>query len=309
MASAKHQGTAWAIGHVTIDRIVAPNRPIREQFGGSAFYVALAWASLGARAGIVTRMREADATRLAELLSPRGVELVNHASPATTAFENRYEDAALARRTQRVTGIADPFEVAHVADLVGDIFHLGPLTAGELPTEVARAVIGKGGRVSFDAQGDLRRVEDQRVVPASMKDVAARLAGVTALKVDDAEASVLVGHDDPAAAARALAAHGVAEVLVTFADRGALVVFEDRLVPIAAVPPREHVDATGCGDTFVAAYAFARGEGLAVPDAAAFAASAASLKLEGYGPLTADADQVRANLARIGAPDVGSAPV
>ncbi len=307
MASAKYQGTAWAIGHVTIDRIVAPNRPIREQFGGSAFYVALAWASLGWRAGIVTRMAAVDAARLAEVLAPKGVQLVNHPSGSTTAFENRYEDEALAKRTQRVAGIADPFEVAHVEALDGEVFHLGPLTAEELPTEVLRAVIAKPARVSFDAQGDLRRVEDERVVAASMKDVAARLSGVTALKVDDAEASVLVGIDDPSEAARALAAHGVEEVLVTFADRGALVCFEDRIAPVSPVPPAEHVDATGCGDTFVASYAFARGEGVRVPDAAAFAASAASLKLEGYGPLTADADRVRANLVRV-RPGVGSAP-
>lgn len=299
VSSAKLEPDAWAVGHVTLDRIVAPNRPIKEQFGGSAYYVALAWAALGWRAGIVTRMAEGDAERLRKQLEPRGVRLVNHACAATTAFENRYEDEALARRIQSVTGIADPFAVAHVEALSADAFHLGPLTADELPTDVLRAVVDKGARVSFDAQGDLRRVDDQRVVPARMRDVAARLSGVTALKVDDAEASMLVGDAEPRSAARALAAHGVAEVLVTFADRGALVCHDETVAPIPPVPPREHVDATGCGDTFVASYAFGRGQGMTPVEAAGFAASAASLKLEGYGPLSASADHVRANLRRV----------
>lgn len=296
MVSSKGQPTAWAIGHVTQDRIVVPGRPDREQFGGSAYYVALAWAALGWRAGIVTRMAAADAERLEIALSALGVTLVNHACEATTVFENRYAGASLAERTQRVTAVADPFERAHVADLDAEVIHLGPLTNGELPTDVLRAVVEGPASVSLDAQGDLRRVVDRRVVPAVVDDLGARLAGVSALKVDDAEATALVKLADPIEASAALEALGVQEVLVTFADRGALVRWSGGIDPVNPIVPSRHIDATGCGDTFIAAYQFERATGATPRDSARFAASAASLKLEDYGPLTRSLTHVRENL-------------
>lgn len=269
-------------------------------FGGSAYYAAIAWASLGWPAGIVTRVSREDARQLREELADRGVQLVNHPCDETTLFENRYEGAELAKRTQRVAAIADPFEPAHVMNLEADVIHLGPLTSGEIPTSVIRAAVDSGATVSLDAQGDLRRVENEQVVKASIPDLDDRLDGLTVLKVDDGEAATLVGIEEPKLAAAALAGRGVSEVLVTFADRGALVYANgvDRDVPPRT--PKIHVDATGCGDTFVASYVFERTVGASPIGAARFAAVAASLKVESYGPLVAAAEAVREELAALG---------
>jgi sugar/nucleoside kinase (ribokinase family) len=78
------------------------------------------------------------------------------------------------------------------------------------------------------------------------------LDGVHALLVNEREAQLLTGSDDPAAAARALGEH-VGRVVVTLGPRGALEWSGGELVAVAGIPV-EAVDTTGAGDLFAAAY-------------------------------------------------------
>jgi sugar/nucleoside kinase (ribokinase family) len=117
------------------------------------------------------------------------------------------------------------------------------------------------------------------------------------LKVDDAEAAALVGERNPMLASERLAALGPTEVLLTFADRGSLIRTASGTARIAAIPPSDLVDATGCGDTYLAGYTAARMRGEEPKKAARIAAAAASLKLEDYGPLQHDWSKV---IARAG---------
>jgi len=83
-----------------------------------------------------------------------------------------------------------------------------------------------------------------------------RLSGARALFVNRREACVLTGADTPEAAARELAQ--VAEtVVVTLGPRGAFAMVEGQPVQVPAESTGHVVDATGAGDLFAAAYAWA----------------------------------------------------
>lgn len=284
---------AVVVGHVTKDLIRIPGRPDRTMPGGSAFYVSVALARLGARVKVVTKLAEADAT-LVEPLKEAGVEVVVLASAYTTVFENTYSGAQLSSRQQRVPSVADAFVAEDLAGLSADLIHLGPLTAGEMTSGVFPAAKEVAPRVSFDAQGVLRQIEGQAVVPISPPNLRDLLAPVDILKVDDSEGAALTGHAPPERAAEALAGMGPSEVLVTFADRGSLLFTGGAPARIDAIPPSEIVDATGCGDTFLSGYVAARLQKAAPEQAARLAAAAASLKLERYGPLAEGFEAVRA---------------
>jgi sugar/nucleoside kinase (ribokinase family) len=289
---------AVVIGHVTKDLIRIPGRPDRIMSGGSAFYASIALARLGFSVTTVTKIAAADAPLL-DPLSALGIEVVLRPSATTTVFENSYGGAQLSERTQRVPSIAAPFAPEDLRDLSAEVVHLGPLTADEMGPLIFAAARAVAPKVSFDAQGILRRVVEQEVAATRPADLASLLRAVDLLKVDDAEAAALVGETDPARAAEALAALGPSEVLVTFADRGSLIrAPEYGVTRIAAIPPREVVDATGCGDTYLAGYTAARLRDHSPPEAARIAAAAASLKLEDYGPL---AQEWGAVLERAGA--------
>src|SRR5687768_14928227 len=213
---------AVVVGHVTKDLIRIPGRPDRTMTGGSAFYASIALARLGFSVTVVTKIAKADEELLAPMRAA-GIELVLRPCATTTVFENSYGGEQLSERKQRVPSIAEPFAESDLDELAGDIVHLGPLTADEMSPAIFAAARRVSARVSFDAQGILRRVIDQVVVPTPFRDLGLLLRHVDILKVDDNEAAALVGERDPMRAADQLAALGPTEVLVTFADRGSLI--------------------------------------------------------------------------------------
>lgn len=288
------------IGAITKDRIQIPGRPDREMPGGSAYYVSRAWAALGLNVCVVTKVADADAPDLLSDLGSRGVHVVNRGSSTTTVFENRYDGPALQHRTQRVLEVAEPFEAKDVLGVPAATLLLGPLTKNELSRDVFEHVVHAAPRVALDAQGLLREVVDGEVRATPCEQLPEVLAPVQVLKVDDVEAEIMVGATDPAQAADRLADFGVDEVLVTFADRGSLVRVGGEHFQIPSVRAKETIDATGCGDTYVASYLFARLRGRSPEQAGRFAAAAASLKLSDYGPFSGSEEDVQAHLRRGG---------
>jgi sugar/nucleoside kinase (ribokinase family) len=272
----------WVVGHVTVDRI-ATREGITERAGGTSTYFSLALARLGGDVAVLTRMAPEDRDTLLAEEREAGIEVVCAPSPKTTEFENRYLDSDRDRRVQRVGAVALPFVPEDVAGLRGRLFHLGPLTQDDMSLDFIDAV-AEIGRVSLDVQGLVRRIDRGRVVPCEWPQAAEGLARVAIVKADEDEARMLTGEADPERSARRIAEWGPEEVLVTRASRGSIVWHRGALHAVPAVPTRDPVDPTGCGDTFMAGYVSARLGGAPVPQAARFGAAAAALKLRHIGP-------------------------
>lgn len=279
------------IGHVTKDLIRIPNSADREMAGGSAYYVSVALKSLGLEVEVLTKVAKADEALL-DGLRARGIRVINGETATTTTFENVYSGSELAERSQWLRAIAAPFTPEDVAQASGKHFHVGPLTRGDLSLETLRAIRARAARVTLDGQGMLRIVRDSKVSLGSWSDAELGLPLIDALKVDDVEAAQLTGGANAMESAARLSALGVREVLITFADRGSLVRTGGETKRVPAYPPRKPVDATGCGDTYAAAYLAGRLYERSPFDAARFAAAAASLKLERYGAFEGTREEV-----------------
>lgn len=280
------------VGHVTKDVIGLPGEADREQVGGSAYYAAQALKALGRRVAVVTAWASDDDEALRAGFD--GVDLHVGSSDRSTVFENRYASASLRERRQRVLSVARPLTAADLSELSARAAHVGPLTASELDKGLITKLRQRVQLLALDVQGYLRRIEDEEVHLGEWTDAQEILQHVDIVKADDQEAMAVSGKNDPLDAARWIAGCGVSEVLVTFADRGSLVLHGETLFSVNAVPPEKTVDATGCGDTYGAAYLHARLDGQGPEAAGHFAAAAASCKLAGHGPLQVSADRVRA---------------
>jgi sugar/nucleoside kinase (ribokinase family) len=281
------------IGHVTRD-VVHTAREARTMPGGTALYCAVALKSLGVRVAVVTRLAGEDR----ELLSPLhhdGIPVFSRPSSATTVFENHYPGDGQVR-VQRVISRADPFVASDVADVRARLYHLGPLVEGDMPAGLLSAVARKG-LVSLDAQGFVRRVADGRVHPVGWPDMPRALPWFDILKADPSEARVLTATEDLHEAGQRLADGGVREVVITRGAKGALVYAQRRWHRIDALKPYRFCDPTGCGDTFMAAYLACRLRNDSISAAARFAAAAAALKLEHFGPFRGGAAAVHTRLA------------
>ena len=288
------------VGHATRDLIRVDGRAAKELPGGVVYYAATAARSLGLETAVIAKAAKEDADGIMAELRRIGVRTYCSATAATTVFENDYSGDGLGSGDQRVRSVASAFERRDLVRLRARIFHLGPLTEGDMTVGFLKALSRRRGRVFLDVQGFLRRVEHGRVRPVDWLDKGEGLAHVDVLKANLAEARVLSGEADPERAARAIADLGPTEVVVTLGGEGSLLLAAGRVYRVPAFRPRAIVDPTGCGDTYSAGYIYCRAQSDDVETAGRFAAAVATLKLQCHSPFRGDAGQVRALLAEAG---------
>lgn len=278
------------IGHITLDKIVTPKQTIYMP-GGTSYYYSHGMSHLKdfKNYKLVTALAESEMKAVEEIRA-KGIEVQVIPSRKTVYFENVYgEDQN--NRTQRVLAKADPFTIEGLKDVEANIFHLGSLLSDDFSLEVIQYLSTKG-RLSVDAQGYLREVRGEKVYAVDWQDKLDALKYIDILKVNEHEMEVLTGYNVPELAALRLAEWGVKEVLITLGSLGSLIYAENKFHHIPAYPPKEVVDATGCGDTYMAGYLYMRNKGASYQEAGCFAAAMSTLKLEHSGPFCGTEEDV-----------------
>lgn len=271
------------IGHITLDKVVTPRF---EAFmpGGTAYYFAKALKNIGLEGFRLITSLGSEEMHVAEELRAEGIDVVAIPSARSVFFENKYGED-MNHREQRVLAKADPFTIEKLADAESQIFHLGTLLADDFSLDVIKYLSGKG-IVSADIQGFLRCVKGEKVVAVDYDQKLESLPHIHILKANEMEMETLTGYSDPYKAAAQLAEWGVKEVVLTLGDKGSLIYAEGKFHEIPAYPAAKIVDATGCGDTYMAGYLHMRSRGASYEEAGAFAAAMCSIKLAAKGPFT-----------------------
>lgn len=278
------------IGHITLDKIVTPKQTIYMP-GGTSYYYSHGMSHLKdfKHYKLVTSLAESE-MKAVEDIRAKGIEVQVIPSRKTVYFENVYgEDQN--NRTQRVLAKADPFTIEGLQQVEANIYHLGSLLSDDFSLEVIKYLSTKG-RLSVDAQGYLREVRGEKVYAVDWEDKIEALKYIDILKVNEHEMEVLTGYNVPELAALKLAEWGVKEVLITLGSLGSLIYAENKFHHIPAYPPKEIVDATGCGDTYMAGYLYMRNKGASYKEAGCFAAAMSTLKLEHSGPFSGSEEDV-----------------
>ncbi len=277
------------VGHVTRD-VIRSGDARRSGAGGVAYYASLALHRLGRRVAVITKMAKEDREELLSELEREGITVFSGDSTETTVFDNEYCEGNLDSRVQTVTSVAEPFTSSDLGSVSARWFYLGPLLSCDMSVEFVETV-EKRGKVALDAQGLIRKIEGKEihsVRPAETKEL---IGPVSLLKVDADEAATLSEANGREDAARRLHAFGPQEVILTFGSKGSMIFENGRFYVIDPIAGKE-VDATGCGDTYLAAYLDRR---LASNDpgfSGRFAAAAATLALEQEGAFCAGAPEV-----------------
>ena len=274
-----------------MDKIVTP-RQTTYMPGGTSYYFSHGISCLKDAGSyeLVTALAESEMSAVEEIRK-KGIAVKVLPSRFSVYFENVYGENQ-DNRTQRVLAKADPFTADGLRDVEANIYHLGSLLADDFSLDVIKYLSGKG-ILSVDAQGYLREVRGEDVYPVDWAEKREALQYVDILKVNEHEMEVLTGHTDPERAAVCLAEWGVKEVLITLGSLGSLIYAEGEFCRIPAYAPREVVDATGCGDTYMTGYLYMRNKGCSCYEAGCFAAAMSSLKLEHSGPFSGTEEDIR----------------
>jgi len=240
--------------------------------GGVVHYAGLAFAALGARTRVVTRCRAEDAEELLAALRDAKVETRALPSRETTTYANDYSGS---EDRHELLAASDPITPHDVPEAWrrADAVHLGPLHRRDLLPETLSVL---RGCVGIDLQGLARErsLGGTRLAPnAELKDF---LSHVSVAKAAEEEIAVLLEGRTLREFQRDLA---IGELLVTLGARGALLVTQNGVDEIPAVPAARRFP-TGAGDVFLAAYLFARAADRGTRDAGRFAARASAAQVE-----------------------------
>lgn len=281
------------LGHLAHDEVVLPRRETRRQTGGAVYFGAFAAHLSGCRTLVATKLHPDDEGLLRPFWDA-GIPVCWAPGASTTGIRNIYSTADQDRRRCVPLAAGEPFTEADLPAEPAGVIHVGALIAGQVPDPLLEA-LARRAALGLDAQGVLRREEEGELRLRPWPDAGRYLPLVTYFKADAAEAEVLTGETDLDRAARAIAALGPREVVLTHASAVRVLVGGE--LHTASLSPRALVGRTGRGDSCMAAYLAARIQGRDPAWAARYAAALTSLKLEQDGPFSGTREQV---LARMG---------
>jgi 1D-myo-inositol 3-kinase len=252
-----------AIGHVTLDRFGESTRP-----GGSALYAAVTAHRLGLSVGLLTS--HGDDFPL-EVIPPK-IEVISIPADETTVFEHRHEPGG---RVSHVRSVASPLTTADVPEdwREAALTLLAPVV-DEVDPMIA--TLFTDGAVGAAAQGWVRQVTpDGLVIPRPWQSPESLLQSVQALFLSRED---ILGQE-----AEGIEWFQRMPVGVLTADRvGALLFVNGERYEVQPRPARE-VDPTGAGDVFAATFLIQYQRDGDAWQAAAAAACAGSLAVEGEG--------------------------
>lgn len=282
-----HTHDICCIGHLTLDKIVNPRETVYMS-GGASFYFSHAVSKLNTDYMLVAGLAESE-IKAVEALKAKGINVKTMFCTNSHYFENTYSENQ-DNRTQRVLAKADPFTLDAMEGIGAKYFHVGALLADDFSVDFVEE-LSKRGKISIDCQGYLREVRGTQVFPVDWTDKKEVLKHVDVLKANEMEMKVLTGTTNVYEAARILNDWGVKEVLLTLGSMGSVIYDGNEYTMIPAYKATV-VDATGCGDTYMAGYLFQRAKGASMEEAAKFAAAMATIKIESFGPFTGTEEDV-----------------
>ena len=263
--------------------------------GGTALYFSCAVNKLNVSYVLVTALADAE-MEYVNYLRTKGIEVRVQPSAHTVIFENIYGENQ-DERTQNVLQIADTFTMEQLLNVEAKAFHLGPLLAGDFDTDFIKTLSAKGS-LALDVQGYLRKVVNQKVSLTDWPDKKIALQYIDIVKADVAELAALSGYDTVAEGVKYLADQGVKEAVITNGSQGSAIYSDGTFYEVPAYLPEMVVDATGCGDTYMAGYLYQRiKKGAGIQQAGEFAAAMAGLKTMSPGPFVGTEAEVMKFLA------------
>lgn len=247
--------------------------------GGAVTFCTPAARAAGAKVFAAVKIHPTD-TDIIESFHMDAGDIALLPSEKTTLMRNEYFTADRERRSAACAAQSDPISLEEIPNVPCKLYHLAGLLYGDFPNTLIEG-LKERGLVAADIQSFLRHNEGGPMVFHDWADKQKYLPYLDFLKTDAAEAEILTGLTDRAAAARQLHAWGAREILISYNTE--MLAYDGRQMHIYPVKSRNLTGRTGRGDTVFGAYLAMRMTG-ADPDAALlYATACVSLKMEAPG--------------------------
>ena len=268
------------IGEVAQDTNVDYDGTTIQAVGGAVYYSGFAAANMGHRIAVLPKADTAKVDMAAAFADAPNVTVFPVHSKTSFVTKNVYHTPDRERRTSTVDSVIEPYKTSEVPQIDAKIWHLAGLVGGDITDEMI-PFAAQHAMVAIDVQTMLRCVENGGMVYHAWAAKREMLPYIRFLKTDAAEAEILTGTDDRAAAAKMLYDWGAKEILITHNTE--VLVYDGHEIYTCPIKSRNMSGRTGRGDTTFAGYI---NERLTkdIPTALQTATALVSLKMETPGP-------------------------
>ncbi len=277
-----------AIGNPVFDIIETPYvKTLGRVLSGCSTNACLAFSKLGGRSALVGRVSKDFYNKLLSKAGEYGIHAYPLYSDESGGFHLVYHDSRMTDRTLKVLGIAGSISYSEFPRelLRSELFIIAPIL-GEVDYQFVRNLRGDIGQeklILVDPQGLIREIEQGVVVRKPREDAYKVLSISDVFKPNEHECEVLFPGLHPSKAAVKIVNRGSKVGIVTVADRGSYVAWENKLYHVPAYKTVER-DPTGCGDVYIGAYAYKYLQTRDPLVSSAYASAAASFMVESVGP-------------------------
>ncbi|MGC9777952.1 MAG: hypothetical protein HZR80_01760 [Candidatus Heimdallarchaeota archaeon] len=274
-------------GSITQDIILAPRKDEKRFIGGVPVYAASAAKALGETIGIVSKVGTDFPVKNLKVINSLEADLNGFkiSGQNSMVFENKYNSRG--KRTQKVLSVSEKITFDDIPSvyLQAPCIHLGPVF-NEIDLDMIPKVRESFDFVSLEGQGFTRNAEkkSKKIVHEPWINYDEYLPQLDILKVDDTELKSITSTLDLEEAIQLALDTGLKLLVITLADKGAIIFHENVRYDIPAIPT-DIIDETGAGDTFIITFLL---EYLRTKDchySGLVAASAASYKIATSGPI------------------------
>jgi sugar/nucleoside kinase (ribokinase family) len=295
------------IGPVTRDTI-SRDGMVYHHTGGAVYFQSAVFSSFNMNITALITLSNFDTDLLNAF--PEDADLIPVFVDETMEFENIYPNHDLNHRVQRAKVPDNPVLPKNLPENLEsyDAAILCPLSPTDIPIETVEYLSKHNVPIYMGAQGYLRHLCDDEVVLKPWEDFPKFLKHVELLFLDEAEAKIVTGFKgcDLETIGKQLSKFGPNEIIITRGDRGALIYYStlNEVYRIHAFPPKQTMDPTGLGDTFMAAYASKRVENYSPKSCGIFASMVSTMKLETIGVFKGNNKTVLERLENSGITDI-----
>lgn len=283
-----------AIGPVTKDHIITSDEEY-FQIGGAVFYQTLTLTRLKYEVTSIISISKDDMNLLEEI----DADIKYVFTDKTMEYTNIYDENF--NRKQKAVLPKNPIFPDQInVDLndVGNVL-LSPLSPYDIPSETITYFKENNIRTVLIPQGFLRQTDDNtNVIERNWNDIDKYLKDVDIISMDENEAknafNINIIHDEMII--KILKGYNLEQIIITKAERGSTIYTKDDIYNIPSIKTKHAIDATGLGDTYIAAYIAKLEESKNIYESGLFASITAKEKLENKGPLKSSKDKIEKEL-------------
>lgn len=275
--------TIVVIGPLTQDQIITSNSKTSVA-GGASYFQSFVFEEFNMDYVVVANFNNLDLIKD----FPNLGNLIPIVGDDTHYFINEYPERDNSDIRKQYTNFADiPLLKNQLEFVLDDIFEidafiLNPLNRNDFPVETIDYLKTFNVPIYLSVQGFLRlpdeKVDDKNysIKLEMYNDLEDILNGVTGIFLDESEAKIVFDDGN-------YNKYDIDEIVITNGSDGSRIIVESDEIKIEAVEVDNIMDATGCGDTYMAAYILKRLLLDSPKEAGEFASLIASEKLMSFG--------------------------